>query len=222
MEVLEGAQPVREVRIQGLVDDFLGMSAYMNIDAVHRIMREAPVVSGAFLANDPLLSDELYGRLKGLPVVAGIALRREAIETFDETIGRNLGALIGYNIVFAGIIAFGVVYNNARISLSERSRELASMRVMGFTRREVAFVLLGELGMTTLLAIPTGLLLGYALSGLTIESVDTELFRVPLVIAPRTMALAVTTVVAAALVSGLAVRRRLRNLDITTALKTRE
>jgi putative ABC transport system permease protein len=222
VEVLEGSRPVSEVRVARLVEDFLGMSAYMRIGALHRIMREGAVLSGAFMDVDPQFSDALHRRLKELPAVGGISMNQEVIESFEETIGRNLGAMITYNVVFAGIIAFGVVYNNARISLSERSRELASMRVMGFTRREVAFVLLGELAAITLLAIPAGLILGYGLGALTVQSVDTELFRVPLVIAPRTMVFAALTVAAAAVVSGIIVRRRLRRSDITIALKSRE
>ena len=125
--------------------------------------------------------------------------------------------------VVLSIIAFGVVYNAARISLSERSRELASLRVLGLTRGEISYILLGELAVLTLLAVPWGLLIGYGLSAAFIAfGQDTELFRIPLVVYRSTFALAATTVIVAAIVSGLVVRRRLDHLDLVAVLRTRE
>lgn len=126
------------------------------------------------------------------------------------------------NVLFAAIIAFGVVYNNARISVAQRSRELASLRVLGFTRAEISYILLGELAILTLTAIGPGLALGYGLAWFASWGYDTELFRIPLVIKPATYALAATIVIVAAIVSGLIVRRQLDRLDLVAVLKTRE
>jgi putative ABC transport system permease protein len=134
----------------------------------------------------------------------------------------NLFITIFFNIGFAAIIALGVLYNAARISLSERARELASMRVLGFTKGEVAYILLGEMAIVTLVALPVGCLLGYGLAWAWTVSLDTDLYRVPLVVSPRTYGGAVVTVLASAALSGLAVSRRLGRLDMVKALKTRE
>jgi len=130
--------------------------------------------------------------------------------------------MIFFNVLFSGVIAFGVVYNAARISLSERSRELASLRVLGFTRAEISLILLGELGTILLVAVPAGLLLGYGLAALVVLAFDTELYRIPLVVSPRTFGFAAATTVVAALISALVVRRRLDRLDLVAVLKTRE
>jgi len=154
--------------------------------------------------------------------VAGVGLKRTSIESFDKTLAETFYVMIFFNLLFSGVIAGGVVYNAARVSLSERSRELASLRVLGFTRREIAAILLGELALLTLLALPLGMAIGYALADLIATVYDTELYRFPLVILPRTYALACLTVVVAAALSGLVVRRRLGRLDLVAVLKTRE
>ena len=117
------------------------MAVYMQAEALHRLMREGQNLSGAFLQVDSGHTDELYQRLKAIPAVAGVALKRAAIDSFRKTMDESLGLMIFFNVLFAGIIAFGVVYNAARISLSERARELASLRVLGLTRAEISFIL---------------------------------------------------------------------------------
>jgi putative ABC transport system permease protein len=222
VEVLEGARPVLEIPVAGLVEEYMGTAVYMEIEALHRLVREGGTLSGGVLKVDPAIADRLYGVLKAIPAVAGVNLKRAAIESFEKTIAEMVGMMITFNVMFSSIIAFGVVYNNARISLSERSRELATLRVVGFTRAEISFILLGELAVVTLLAVPLGFLIGYGLSAMTVTAFSSELFRFPLVIAPRTFFFSAVTVIAAAAVSGLAVRRRLDKLDLIAVLKTRE
>ena len=223
LEVLEGARPVREVVVAELVDEFLGTAAYMDLDALHRMMREGKVLSGAFLQVDESKMDELYRRFKRTPTVVGVALKDAAIRSFRDTVQANMGIIIFFNQIFSSIIAFGVIYNAARISLSERSWELASLRVMGFTKGEISYILLGEFGLLTAIAIPLGLGIGYGLAALTVYSVgDTELYRIPLYVAPATYGMAVLGVVAAALVSSVVVAHRLGRLNLVGVLKTRE
>jgi putative ABC transport system permease protein len=179
-------------------------------------------ISGAHLQVDAALAPALYERLKRVPAVAGVTLKRAAIQSFQATLQETFYVMIFFNLLFSGVIAGGVVYNAARVALSERSRELASLRVLGFTRGEISFILLGELALVTWIAIPVGLLLGYVFAGLLVAVLDTELYRFPLVIAIRTYAYAATAVVVAATLSGLAVRRRLDHLDLVAVLKTRE
>jgi putative ABC transport system permease protein len=205
-----------------VVEEYMGTSAYMDIDALRRLMREGPSLSGAVVRIDAAATAPLYERLKRTPRVAGVSLKRAAIESFEKTLGETMYVMIAINILFASIIAFGVVYNTARISLAERSRELASLRVLGFTRAEISSILLGELGLVTVVAIPVGLLLGYGMAGLLVLAFNTELYRFPLVVSARTFALAGLTVAVASAVSGLVVRRALDRLDLIGVLKTRE
>ncbi len=222
VELLEGARPTRPVVVASLVDEFMGTSAYMAMPALHRFLQEGPRMSGAALQIDRGDPAPLYRRIKLMPAVAGISSKRAAIDNFRHTLAQNMNVMIFFNVLFSSVIAFGVVYNAARISLSERSRELASLRVLGFTRAEISMILLGELAAILLMAVPVGLALGYALAALVVTAFDTELFRFPLVVSPRTFAFAAMTTVVAAVVSGLMVRRRLDRLDLVAVLKTRE
>lgn len=223
VEIKEGSRPTREIPVSALVDDFLGMSAYMEIGALNDLMREGQTISGVFLTCDPAGHKDLYERLKATPGVAAVNVKQAALKGFTETLAKSLMITTIINIMFATVIAFGVVYNNARISLSERSRELASLRVLGLTRGEISFILLGELAIVTLAAIPLGCLLGFGLAWALIEHMlDLELMRFPLVIAPRTYGWAAVVVLGAATVSALVVRRRLDHLDLVEVLKTRE
>lgn len=221
-EVLEGSRPSRPLRVAGLVSDLEGLSAYMDLRALNRLMREGPTVSGAYLKVDERRLDRLYTELKNMPKVAGVTVKEAALETFRDTVAENMMRMRAFNVAFACIIAFGVVYNTARISLSERSRELATLRVMGFTRGEISLILLGELALLTVTALPLGFVMGHAFAGLATMSLDTEMFRVPLVVRPATFAMAATVTLVSALVSGLVVRRRLDTLDLVAVLKTRE
>lgn len=223
VEVLEEDRPVRTAVVAGLVDDFAGTTAYMDRAAVNRLMREGDVVTGAHLLADPARRTELYTAVKNAPRISGVIIKRDVVDSYQKTIGENILKMRLFNVLFAGVIAFGVVYNSARIALAERSRELATLRVLGFTRGEVARVLLGELAVLTLAAIPLGLGCGYGLAFALIRAVyDTELFRLPLVISTWTYGFAASVTLAAGLVSGLVVGRRLADLDMVAVLKSRE
>jgi len=222
IEVLDGRRPVRDVRVAAIVEEYMGTSAYMEIDALRHLLGEGDTISGAFLTVDPSAAGSLYRRLKRTPMVAGVNLKQTAIESFQKTLADTFYIMIFFNLLFSGIIAGGVVYNAARVSLSERSRELASLRVLGFTRGEISFILLGELAVVVVMAIPIGLVVGYISAGVLLNALSNELYRFPLVITVRTYAYATAAVLVAAALSGLAVRRRLDHLDLVAVLKTRE
>jgi putative ABC transport system permease protein len=222
IDVLEGFRPVQRVAVTGLVDDVLGLSIYMEMDALHQMMREGDVASGALLLVDPAQQATLARELKELPAVAGAGFKRAVLQSFRETMAANMDLTIFLNVLFASIIAFGVVYNAARVSLSERSRELASLRVLGFTRAEISLILMGELGMLTLASLPVGALFGYGLTATIVRSVDSEVYRFPLYVSRQAVAWSCLGILAAALVSGLIVRRRLDRLDLVAVLKIRE
>lgn len=222
LEILEGERPVREAPVVGLADDYVGVSAYMEISALRRLMREGDSVSGAYLQVDAVGRDALYRRLKSTPAVAGVSVKAAAYASFKRTMAENMGLMTAFNLLFAGVIAFGVVYNAARITLSERGRELASLRVIGFTIAEISLILLGEIAVLTLAAIPPGLAMGYGLAGLIVTSVESELYRFPMTVTPQAMAWSALTIVIGSALSGLVVRRRLDRLDLVVVLKQRE
>jgi putative ABC transport system permease protein len=222
VEVLEGNRRVVQVPVLGITRQFLGVSAYMQQASLNALLREGDVVSGAYLAIEPGAEQSLYAKLHARPRVLGMVANASAIQSFYATIGEFV---LFYNLVatlLAGSIGFGVVYNSARIALSERGRELASLRVLGFTRGEIAYILLGELALLTLAAVPVGLLVGTGLVGILVLAFESDLYRLPLVLAPDNMALGATVVIVSALVSGLMLWRRLGKLDLVAVLKTRE
>lgn len=222
IEVLEGAKPTRQVPVVALVKFYLGVKGYMDITALNRLMREGDAISGAYLVTDPLRGEKLYQSLNNIPRIAGTVLRRNEIRNFHDIQAKAMLFFTFIATLMACSIAFGVVYNSARIALSERSRELTSLRVLGYTRGEISYILLGELGLVTLIAIPLGFFIGYWLCAYIAQALASDLFRVPLVIEPKTYSLAAAVVLASASVSGLIVRHKLDRLDLVEVLKTRE
>ncbi len=222
VEVLEGDRPVREVPVAGLVKEYLGVAGYMDLAGLNRLLREGPAISGAYLAVDQRERPELYRRLGDIPRIAGTAIREQEIRNFHRTMEQTMLFFTFIATVFAVVIAFGVIYNSARIALTERGRELASLRVLGFTRAEIGYILLGELGLLTLVAIPLGFGVGRAICALFVNGARSELYRIPLIVQPSTYAFAATVVLVSALVSGWLVRRKLDRLDLIAVLKTRD
>jgi putative ABC transport system permease protein len=222
IEVLEGGRPVLQVPVTGTTRQYLGVNAYMSQDALNRLMREGPAISGARLAVDPERQVQVYRDLRAMPRVAGTVIRETSIEQFNKMMDETILYFTLITALLGGFIAFGVVYNSARIALSERSRELASLRVLGFTRGEVGYILLGEIGLLTLLAIPLGYLFGGALSGYLALAFSSDLYRIPLIIAPSTYALAASIVLVSFAITGALIWRKLAQLDLIEVLKTRE
>jgi putative ABC transport system permease protein len=194
----------------------------MDIRAVDRLMGERPSVTAVHLRVDPAARASLFRELKTLPRVSSITVKDAAVQTFRETLAETIVIFVSFFIVFACALAFGVTYNAARIALSERGRELATLRVLGFTRAEISYILLGEVAVLTCVALPLGCGLGFALAGLIVRAFETELYRVPLVVLPSTYGWAITIGLLATALSAFLVRRRVDRLDLIAVLKTRE
>lgn len=222
VEAKEGRRPAGDIAVSAIVEEFIGTSAYMDLAALNHFMGDPPMVSLAYLQTDPLFEADLYDALKDTPVVAGVTVESTAVQSFRKTLAENMLLMTSFNVLFAGLIAFGVVYNSARISLSERGRELASLRVLGFTRTEVSSILLGEFALLTVASLVPGMLIGYGLAWLMSLSFKTELFRIPLVVSHETYGFSALVVIVSATVTGLVVRRRIDRLDMVAVLKTRE
>lgn len=222
VEVLDESRPVEQVRLAAVFDDLIGVAVYMDRRALNGLLHEGHVVTGAYLQVDPLVAPQLYADLKKTPAIAGVSIRSAMLQSFQETIAESMTISNIAMIFFACVIAMGVVYNGARIALSERGRELASLRVLGFTRREVGLMLVGEQAILTSVAIPFGFGLGYLLCLLISKAYDTELFRFPVVLSSKTFGFAFLVILGAAVISSLLVLRRIATLDLVAVLKTRE
>ncbi len=222
VELLEGRREHGVARVAGVVDDFLGLSAYMSRASLDRLAGGAPVVSGAYLSVAENRGHGVNARLKEAPAVAAVTSPATTLESFESQLADTLYIGVAFLLGFASVISVGVIYNGARISLSERGRELASLRVMGFRRGEVARLLLGEQAIVTLLAIPIGWVLGYGLSFAVAMAIQTETYRIPFIVSPRTYGLAALITIVVSALSAQIVRRRVDRLDLVTVLKTRE
>ena len=222
VRVLEGRRPVLHVPIRGLVTDYAGVAAYMDISALRRAMKEGDTINGAYLAIDHKRWDEFMRELKDTPQAAVVMVKRDQLAAFRETTGKSIGILRSLYFVLATIVAFGVVYNSARIALSERSRELATLRVVGFSLAEVRGVLVGELAILVLLALPFGLLFGRGLALFIMSSFSTETVRLPIVIEPHTYSIAILVVLTASILSFTLVSRMIAKLDMVGVLKARD
>lgn len=222
VEMLEGRRATAEVPIRGLVTDYAGVAAYMDIDALRRILKEGDTVNGAYLALDHQHWDAFMRKVKDTPRAAFVMVKRDQLASFRETTGMSIGILRKLYFALAVIVAFGVVYNSARIALSERSRELATLRVVGFRLSEVRGVLVGELAILVLLALPLGLLFGRGLALFIMSSFSTETVRLPIVINSSTYSIAVLVVLTAAVCSFALVSRMIAKLDMVSVLKARD
>ncbi|MDM7921435.1 MAG: FtsX-like permease family protein [Pyrinomonadaceae bacterium] len=222
VEVTEGSRPIKEIQVTKVAEELLGLGSYMDSRALNRLMNEGETVSGAFLAVDADAQPALYSKLKRTPAVSGVSLPQAALDSFNETMAKTIGTSTLFMIGFACVIAFGVVYNGTRITLAERGRELASLRVLGFTEREIAAMLLGEQGVLTVAAVPLGWMLGLLLCFIITRVVDAEIVRLPMVLSVQTFVYSALIVIVAAAVSGLLVAWRLRRMDLIAVLKTRE
>ncbi|MEB3226093.1 MAG: FtsX-like permease family protein [Synechococcus sp.] len=222
VEILEGKRQQTEAWVMGLVDEPIGLSAYMNLEALNQMMGEGQIISGAYTLIDPQVKRQLYQKLKQLPAIEEISFREALLESFQAISGESLAIMTGIIVLFACIITFSVVYNSARIALSERSRELATLRVMGFTQTEIAIILLGEQALLTTVAIPLGLSLGVLLLFLLVQAYDTELYRLPLTIGLNIYGITTLIVIFTGIISNFLIYQQLKALDVVTVLKIQE
>jgi len=222
VEVLEGRRETIDLPVAAVFDTYIGTPAYMNLPALTRAIGEPATANMLLLRLDPLHRGAFFAALKEIPVVGGATVKAAAVNMFHETMGETIRVFVSFYVFFSCTLAIGVVYNNLRIALSERGRELATLRVLGFRSGEITYMLLGEAALLMLLALPIGALLGWALASLMAASFATELYRVPVVIETDTYAFAMLIAMAAAAGSALLVQRRLRRLDLVAVLKTRE
>ncbi|MDX1351479.1 MAG: FtsX-like permease family protein, partial [Thiomicrorhabdus sp.] len=222
IEVLEGNRPTLTVKVIGTAKQYLGLNVYMQRHTLNRLLKEGDVISGAYLKVDNNRQKSVYRELKNMPRIAGVVEQKSAIEGFYETMDDTILFFSFISTLLGASIAFGVIYNSMRIALSERNRELASLRVLGFHRSEVAYILLGEQAVLTLLAIPIGFVIGNGLCAYLAMNFDSDLYRIPLILEKDVYANAALVVLVSSLISAYMIWRNLKHLDMVAVLKAKE
>jgi len=222
VEILDGKDTRRQVQVVGFVKQYLGVAGYMSLHSLNHLLVEPTAINGALLSVDERELPEIMKRLKDMPRIAGSIVRQHELINYRKTMDQTMLFYSTIATIFAVVISAGIVYNSARIMLVERSRELASLRVLGMKRSEISYILLGELAILTLFAIPLGLLLGYGLCGYIVSNLESEMYRVPLILDRDTYTFAALVVLVAAAASAFMVRRKLDELDLIAVLKTKE
>ncbi|MEE2527372.1 FtsX-like permease family protein [Hyphobacterium sp. HN65] len=222
VDVREGRRPLLQLPVTGIAESLLGSPAYMDLAALNRALGEPDRVSGAYLRVDPNFQEDIYTALDAMPAVAGVSVKADARAAFQEIMDEGAGSTRFVMAAIAAIIAFGIVYNTARIAYAESAHDLASLRVLGFTKGEAAFVLLGELGAVVLISLPIGALAGYGLTFAIAEGFSTDLYQIPASFSPAALGQSGLAVIAAAVFSGWMVKRDSDRADLVLALKSRE
>lgn len=222
VEVLEGKKAIKTIQISGFVQEYMGLGVYISFDNMYRLLQEGPSLNGAVLSVFSDEKEKVFTALKNMPAVSGITFRENAIKNFFETLGDTVLIFTFFISLFGGALAFGLVFNNATISLSEKNRELSTLRVIGLSEWEVTGILLGELAILTLVAIPVGFVIGTLLCKILSVSLQSELYRVPLILNKTSFAYSCLIVLIASLFSSVFLVRKIKKLDMIASLKAKE
>lgn len=219
LNILEGNRAEVLLNVQEIVNDYVGMFAYADINLVNRLLAEDNLVNIASITIDNKYITNVYSEIKNIPKIGTITFKTSIIKTFQETFAKHILVFTSILAGFAIVIALSVVYNNAKITLAERSWELATLRVLGFTEREVSNMLFFNITFETLLAIPFGLLFGYALAWMILQLMQTDWFKIPFIIAPQTYVIAILTVLFSSVMSFFLIQRQIKRFDLSAVLK---
>ena len=222
IKFLEGRRPLVTVPVVEVIDTYIGMPVYMSLDHLNRIMKEAQQIDMMNLLVDQNDQQVLFKELKQMPNASAVMVKDGAVDTFEDTMAETILIYVSFFTMFACSLAFGLVYNSTRIALSERGRELATLRVLGFSNTEISYILLGEIALFVIVSLPLGCLAGYSLAWLIITLIDNELYRIPVIIFPKTFGISMSIILVAAIASAAIVQSRISRLNLLSVLKTRE
>jgi putative ABC transport system permease protein len=219
VDVLEGDRRSHALRVSAVPERPFGSESFMALETLETLLGERDRISGATLRSDGASKDHIYQQLRRVPGVATVSSRQATLQAFQGLMVDSVLRFAAVVSVFAGAIAFGVLYNTARVSLAERRRELATFRVIGFTRREVSHMVAGELLILVASAVPLGCVAGWGLSTLSAAAMQNEFYRVPVIITPATYLLATAVVAVAGAAVTLLMRRHVSRIDPVSVLK---
>ena len=222
VNILDGRRPKLNIPVVDIIDTYIGMPAYLSLNSLNRVMKETQQVGLVNLRVDTSYQQDLYKELKKTPKVSAVMVKEGAVGTFEDTMAETILIFVSFFTMFACALAFGLVYNSTRVALSERGRELATLRVLGFYKLEISYILLGEMALFVVVSLPLGCLAGFGLAWLITALMGNELYRIPLVIYPDSYGISMSIILLAALVSAAFVQLRINRLDLIEVLKTRE
>ncbi|MCC5015065.1 MULTISPECIES: ABC transporter permease [unclassified Legionella] len=219
VELLEGNKAKTQLKVQGIINDYVGMFAYMEIEALNHLLNEDRLINTAAITVDTKNIKNLYKKVKEIPKIGTITFKTSIIKTFEETFAKHILVFTTILAGFAIIIAVSVVYNNASITLAERARELTTLQVLGFTQGEVSTLLILNHLFEMVLAIPLGLITGYLLSWSILQLMQTDWFKIPFVIELKTYIISIMVIFFASLISFYIIQRKASHLNLTSVLK---
>ena len=222
VKFLDGRRPELSLLIVNVIETYIGMPVYMALDTLNRIMKEPQQVDMVNIMVDANYQNALFKELKNTPKVSAVMVKEGAIKTFENTMAETILIYISFFTMFACALAFGLVYNSTRIALSERGRELATLRVLGFSSMEISYILLGEIALFVLISLPLGCLAGYGLAWMIVTLMENELYRIPVIIFPDSYGISMSIILLAAVVSATIVQSKIKHLNLLEVLKTRE
>lgn len=222
VEFLTGRKETYPLRLTQIIDQYFGIGAYMELEAVNDLLRQSPRISMANVALDETALPDLHAAIRDIPNLVSMVMTSQSRRSFSETIGQNVVVMNTVYLTIALLITIGVAYNAARIQMSERARELASLRILGFTRGEVSYILIGEIMLLAVLAQPLGWVIGWMIASAMTEGFDSDLYNIPLVLDPANFARGSLVVLLASLGSVLIVRQRLDRQNLVSVMKVRE
>ena len=222
IKFLDGRRPELSLQVVDVIETYIGMPVYMALDTLNRIMKEPQQVDMINIVVDANHQNELFKELKKTPKVSAVMVKQGAIKTFENTMAETILIFISFFTMFACALAFGLVYNSTRIALSERGRELATLRVLGFSSMEISYILLGEMALFVLISLPLGCLAGYGLAWMIVTLMENELYRIPVIIFPNSYGISMSIILLAAIASATIVQTKIRHLNLLEVLKTRE
>ena len=222
IKFLDGRRPELSLLVIDVIETYIGMPVYMALDTLNRIMKEPQQIDMVNIMVDTKHQPALFKELKKTPKVSAVMVKEGAIKTFENTMAETILIFVSFFTIFACALAFGLVYNSTRIALSERGRELATLRVLGFSSMEISYILLGEMALFVLVSLPLGCLAGFGLAWMIVTLMENELYRIPVIIFPDSYGISMSIILLAAVVSATIVQSKIRHLNLLEVLKTRE
>ncbi|WP_244241567.1 ABC transporter permease [Leptospira jelokensis] len=222
IETLDGEKKKFSIQVTSLANEILGQGVFMSKENLNRILNEGNLINIALLKTDPKKDIDLIKEFKDDPLVIGLFSKTAILKGFQEVMQRSLQSTSIFILIFTIIISIGVIYNTAMITLSERIYELGSLRILGFTLKEVFAIIAWELSWQILCAIPLGCIFGYQVANLILNSNETEGFKIPATIYPSTYYVSILLALFTAGISYMIVFRKLKTMDLLSVLKVRE
>ena len=222
IKLLEGHRPETSLLVVDVIDTYIGMPVYIRLENLNTLMSEPQQVDTANILIDKNYQPSLFKELKKTPIVSAVMVKDGAISTFEDTMAETIMIFISFFTMFACALAFGLVYNSTRIALSERGRQLATLRVLGFSTMEISYILLGEMALFVLFSLPFGCVIGYGFAYFVTGLMENELFRIPTIVYPISYGISMVIILIAAAISAAIVQAKINHLNLLEVLKTRE